>query len=162
MERKTVIGLAAVAAVAVLLYMRKQGASAATAGTGGVLSSNAAALNAAMGNVAQGFVTPQAAAKPTAINVLVASPTKPQTVSPTKPERVEDYSASAKAPASVAVFGGSSAPRASAGSSGIGGYTVSESGLRTYADGSTYQMTPNELYMYNLNKGGKSSFVYAG
>lgn len=157
MERKTVIGLAAVAAVAVLLYMRKQGASAATAGTGGVLSSNAAALNAAMGNVAQGFVNPQAAAKPTAINVLVASPTKPQTAPAPAPAVVQDYSASSTKPQPApvpqrAVFGPGG---------GVGKVTVSDSGLRTYADGSTYQMTPNELHMYRLQKGGAKPF-YAG
>jgi phage-related minor tail protein len=43
---------------------------------------------------------------------------------------------------SGAVFGpsGTSSPQA--------GYTVSPTGLRTYADGSTYQMTPDELDLY--------------
>lgn len=55
------------------------------------------------------------------------------------PEKVPGGSAGGS---SGAVFGpsGSGSPQA--------GYTVSATGLRTYADGSTYQMTPGELDLY--------------
>lgn len=104
MERKTVIGLAAVAAVAVLLYLRKRGADAATAGTGGVLTSNAAALNAAMGNVPAGLkpVTINVTPKPTVVDSVarapapapapVAAPASAYTVTPAKPPEPAAYS----------------------------------------------------------------------
>lgn len=55
MERKLAMGLAAVAALGLLLYLRKSGANAATAGTGGVITSNAALLNSMLGNASQGW-----------------------------------------------------------------------------------------------------------
>lgn len=54
----------------------------------------------------------------------------------------------------VAVFGGTSpTPTAAPATS-----TVSASGLRTYSDGSTYQLTENEMHMLKLKQSG--SFIY--
>lgn len=85
MQRKTMIGLAAVAAVAGLLYMRSRNAAAESAGIGGVISSNAGALNAGMGNA-------------TWTSALAALLAGGSTVNNTKPA-VADSTARAPAPA---------------------------------------------------------------
>lgn len=94
MERKTMMGLAAVAGAVALLYMRSRSASAEAGSTGGVLTSNASWLNSAMGNASSGW-----GANPVTI-----------TVNQTKPLAVDDVAKSpAPAPAPVApvpTFGG--------------------------------------------------------
>ena len=50
MDRRAMMGLAAVAAGVVLLYLRRKAASADAASAAGVMTSNAAAINAALGH----------------------------------------------------------------------------------------------------------------
>lgn len=87
MDRRLTMGLAAVAALGLLLYLRKSAAAAEAAGTGGVLTSNAALLNAAMGNAEAGWgatpVTIIAAAAPAAVSDAAArSPAPAPTPAP--------------------------------------------------------------------------------
>lgn len=118
MQRKTMMGAAAVAAVVALLYMRKRSADSQTADTSGVMTSNAALLNAAMGNVANGFTR--------SINVNVAPSADGQ-------GGVADTTATAPAPEPPrAVFGGTM-PGAS---SAAGGYLDAD-GVYHYPDGSS-------------------------
>lgn len=122
MDRRITIGLAAAAAVVGLMYLRSKSASAATAGTGGVLTSNAALLNTAMGNAAK------------------TMPPVTITVNQTKPA-VYDNTATAPAPAPAPAPAASSAPRAVFGgtmpgaSADTGGYLDAE-GWWHYPDGS--------------------------
>lgn len=67
MQRKAMMGMAAVAGIALLMYIRRKGASADAASASGVLTSNAALINAAMGNVwggAGGSAAPAPAPSP--------------------------------------------------------------------------------------------------
>lgn len=104
MNRKIIMGVAAVAGIGLLLFLRSSAASKATSNTGGVLTSNTAALNEAMGNASGAW-----AKQPVTI-----------TVNQTKPAVADTVAASpAPAPASsggapVAVFGGTDPARASA------------------------------------------------
>lgn len=66
MQRKALMGMAAVAGIALLLYIRRKGASDDAASTSGVLTSNAALINAAMGNVWGGSSAPASAPAPAA------------------------------------------------------------------------------------------------
>jgi hypothetical protein len=135
MERKTMMGLAAVAGAVALLYMRSRSASAATAGTGGVLTSNSSWLNSAMGNTSSGW-----GANPVQIIVNTKHPTPVDDVAKSPPP------APAGVPAEV--IGG-------AGGDDIGPVKISNTGYRTYADGSGRQLTPEEQHVINLQAKGK-------
>ena len=82
MQRKALMGMAAVAGIALLLYIRRKGASDDAASASGVLTSNAALINAAMGNVWGG-------------SAGAAAPVP-------APEKVSDTRASSPAPAPAA------------------------------------------------------------
>lgn len=113
MERRLAMGLAAVAALGLLLYLRKGNASAETAGTGGVLTSNAALLNSMLGNAAAGW-----GANPVTITVNK------------QPAAVSDAAASGSAPR--AVFGGTVAGAAEPAAGNL-----DAKGVYHYADGSS-------------------------
>lgn len=111
MQRKTMMGLAAVAAIAALIYMRKRGADSQAAGTSGVLSSNAALLNAAMGNASNNM-------RPISVTVSGKAPAP----------AVADTTARSPAPAVVPTFGGGGgAPPPPPAAQGGGGKPVHES-----------------------------------
>lgn len=79
MQRKALMGMAAVAGIALLLYIRRKGASDDAASTSGVLTSNAALINAAMGNVWGGSSAPASAPAPAPVaDVRVVSPAPAQ------------------------------------------------------------------------------------
>ncbi|AVS74486.1 hypothetical protein [Paracidovorax cattleyae] len=168
MERRIVIGVAAAAAIVALLYMRKRQAASEAAGTG-VLTSNAGALNAALGNAssttaaAWGGTMPSLADALKNAHVADKVAASPAPVNQVKPQRVESvFVAAAPAPvasSSGAAWGGMSAAPAPARDFSS---TVSAAGLRTYADGSTHQMSDSELYMFNLQRGGINAAAAMG
>ncbi len=165
------IGLAAAAAVVALLYMRKGQAAATVAGTSGVISSgsnNAGSLAAALSQAASGAsaLWPGSTApsvgytKPARVSDPVAAAPAPKPTPVPKPTVTESVFVAA-APAPVPSSGGAVFGAASTGNSQFDS-TVSPTGLRTYADGSTHQMTDGELYVFRLQQSGKNPAAALG
>lgn len=120
MDRKIVMGVAAVAGIGLLLYLRKSGDSSTIAGAGTLMGAAAAANNWA---------------------------TQPIVINTKAPPVVADTTAKspapAPAPAPAASSGGAGwGPGYPASSSTGGGYLDQKTGIYHYSDGSTYQ-NPN-------------------
>lgn len=147
------MGLAAVAAIGALLYMRKKTDGAAVAGAGAVTSAatKPASWTSALAGLLAGASSAASAAggatKPAAAVSDMTATSQPETAN-TKPMQVSG--AQSPAPA----FGGG-------GSKQITATVDEETWIRTYSDGSTEQLTPGEIHMYRLQKGGGVPF-YAG
>lgn len=128
MDRKIVMGVAAVAGIGLLLYMRKSGEQSTIAGSGALVGAASSAANWA--------------AAPIVINAS------------TKPLNVTDRVAASQAPpppappaASPASNGSGGAVWGASGSSAA--FTGIKDGRRTYADGSSEVLGANELDLYN-------------
>lgn len=123
MDRKVIMGVAAVAGIGLLLYMRKSGDQATLAGSASMVGSASAPWSS------QPIVI-NATTKPLPVSDAVASSPAPSSA---------PSSAAAPAPASVATWGGA------AGNSGFVGI---KDGKRFYSDGSSAALGDNELDLY--------------
>lgn len=145
------MGLAAVAAIGALLYMRKKTDGAAVAGAGAVTgaATKPASWTSALAGLLAGASSAASAAggatKPPAVSDATAT-SQPEIVN-TKPLQVPMPSRS--------TFG------AGAGSGVSPTVRVDENCVRHRADGTTEQMTEGACYMYRQQEGGKVPF-YAG
>ncbi|GKT19566.1 hypothetical protein AVHY2522_22950 [Acidovorax sp. SUPP2522] len=143
MDRKTLMVIAAAGAVLVLLRMRSQAATVPAAGAAGS-GTGSAGVPASWTSALAGLMSPRPSGNNTKAPPVVDHSTAP---APSSAPAVIQIAPPAAPALDGAAWGGQSYTPAA-------GFrvTVNGSGLMTYGDGSTHQMTPSEYHAWKLQQ----------